>query len=175
MKKHHIALYALFLLLLSTIVYSCKTTENNYRQAYERTMARDSARTDFTQTVYGRYRSQVAEVPLEYAGDTITARRTQVTVTTDGGATRDSLHQYCVVAGEFKQLFNAKSMQERLVNSGLSGAFVVQNREPYYYVLAGSFRDFASALALRNRLQSAPPFALRSPAPYILIPTVYFD
>lgn len=170
MKLSKILMIAALGMTVASALQSCKTTEKNYREAYERTMARDSDRTEFESTVYGRYRRQVSDVPMEYGGDTVTARRTMVSVTKDGGGLRENLKKYCVVAGEFKQLFNAQSMRNRLVDNGYPGAFLVQTREPYYYVLAGSFADMKAAMELKAKLTDTPPFKLKAPAPYILLP-----
>lgn len=150
----------------------CKTSEKNYREAYERTIARDNERADFDDTVYGRYRRDVKTTPTVTAsGDTLDVRSTYVTVTPDGGGIPENLKRYCVVAAEFKQLFNARSVRQRFVDGGVPGAFIVQTREPFYYVVAGSYSDFAEAEALLQKLKTTAPLPLKPPSPYILSPS----
>lgn len=160
----------IFLISVCILVLSgCRTTEKNYREAYERTLARDSSRTDFDETVYGRYRRDIREVPVFTESDTVNSRLVKVEITPDGGAIPENLKQYCVVVAGFKQLFNARSMRERLVDAGVPGAFVVQTREPFYYVVAGSFSAFPDAIALLRRMEQKPPFRLPE-KPYLLTP-----
>lgn len=159
-------------LALAAALTGCKTSEKNYREAYERTIARDNERADFDETVYGRYRRAVKSTPtVTESGDTLDVRSTFVTVTPDGGGIAENLKKYCVVAAEFKQLFNARSVQRRLVDGGVPGAFIVQTREPFYYVVAGSYSDFAEAEALLQKMKTASPLPLKPPSPYILTPS----
>lgn len=158
-------------ILATMILLGCKTNENNYRQAYEKTMARDSLRTDFNETVYGRYRREVREVENVQGSDTARVTVARVSVTPNGGAVRENLKKYNVVVAGFKQLLNASSMRERFVDGGYPGAFIVQTPEPYYYVVAGSFRTLGEAIALRDTLTATSPVPLRSPHPFILVPT----
>lgn len=148
----------------------CKTSEKNYREAYERTMARDSSRTDFDQTIYGRHRREVREGTIAQGTDTVATRRVRVTVTPDEGALNEQLKKYCVTVGEFKQLFNARSLRDRIRDAGYPGAFIVQTAEPYYYIVAESTADAAAATAAVTKLRANPPFPLRAPAPFILLP-----
>lgn len=165
MKQILILLSASMLL----VMFGCKTTEKNYREAYERTLARDSSRTDFDETVYGQYRRDIREIPVFTESDTVNSRLVKVTVTEGGGAIPEDLKQYCVIAAEFKQLFNARSMRERLVEAGIPGAFVIQTKEPFYYVVAGSYAALPDALALLRRMEKNPPFRLPA-KPYLLTP-----
>ena len=130
-------------------VSSCKVSEKNYRQAYERAVAGDSARTDIRNTVYG-----------------------SCTVAPDQAATPDSLHRYNVCVASFKQRFNANSLRTRLEQNGYAGAMVLQTTEPFYYVVALSTNDVNTAAATLQQLVTAPPFRL-SQTPFILIPRLY--
>lgn len=167
MKK---LLYAVLgIVLMSGVLVSCKTSEKNYRQAYERTMARDSARTSFDETIYGRYRRQARTENVKVGDDTVSMQRITVYVNREGGAVRENLKRYCVVAASFKQLFNARSVRQRLVDNGYPGAFIVQTKEPYYYVVALSTTDLAQAREALGKLTTQPPFPLKEP--FILRPT----
>jgi hypothetical protein len=148
---------------------ACKTTESNYRNAYERTVNHaDSTRTEFEQTIYGKYRRQMRDVAMRIDGDTVQTKAQRVTVTKDVVKNAVTLRRYNVVVGEFKQLFNAKSMCERLIEGGHSDAFVVQTAEPYYFVIIGSFNKGAEAVACRDAIAAKPPFKLKDGLPFIL-------
>lgn len=164
-------LMALVITVPLIMTVSCKTTEKNYRTAYERTIAaNDTNRLDFDQTIYGRHRRQMKPRPMVVAGDTLDIRAQQVSLTKECGGIRENIKQYNLVAGEFKQLFNAKSMCERLRQHGYPGAFVVNTNEPYYYVIASSCNHPDQAREALNKLRDAPPFKLRPGLPFILSP-----
>ena len=162
-----------YIFLALVAMTACKTNENNYREAYERTMARDSARTDFDETIYGRYRREARNTVLtDDSGDTAKVTVMRVYVTADGGGIRESLKKYNVVVAGFKQLLNANSMRQRFQDGGYPGAFVVETPEPYYYVVAQSFIDLAPAKAACAKLRESTPVTLRAPYPYILVPPI---
>lgn len=153
-------------------VSSCKVSEKNYRQAYERAVAGDSARTDIRNTVYGAQRRNVDEGFLVNGSDTLRTQRLSCTVAPDQAATPDSLHRYNVCVASFKQRFNANSLRTRLEQNGYAGAMVLQTSEPFYYVVALSTNDVNTAAATLQQLVTAPPFRL-SQTPFILIPRLY--
>lgn len=154
------------------VMSACKPTEANYRQAYNAAVAgRTSA--DADSTIYGGARRMMKERTAVIAGDTVAAKSQWVAAAKDGGGTNESIKKYCVVAGQFKQLFNAKSMRDRLVGMGYPGAFVVQDREPYYYVVALSSSDAAEAAKCLDRLRGESQLALKAPLPYLLIPSQF--
>lgn len=162
---------AIFLTVTVFTFTGCKTTEKNYRQAYERTVNSGNPNnvTDFNQTIYGRQRSAARDVAgVTSSGDTINTRVTAVAVTPDGGGINEWLKRYNVCVGEFKQLFNAKSLRTRFVDAGYPRSFIVQNSEPYYYILAGSYDTLDQAVEALKALESANPITLQIGFPYIL-------
>ena len=156
--------------LAAILIPSCKTTEKNYRTAYERTMtAQDTTHLEFEQTIYGRYRRDVRVSESIVGGDTVATRIQRVFIT-PGDSVPNMLKSYNLVVGQFKQLFNAKSMRQRLCDKGYTGAFVVQTAEPYYYVVAQDHDDQSQAAAALKRMRANPPFRLRDPLPFLLRP-----
>lgn len=155
--------------LLSTGFWSCKTTEANYRAAYERAMAgRDSALA-LENTIYGHERQRIDTRKIRVGQDTIEVMRQLVKITPDGGGIRENLRQYCVVVGRFKQRFNALQMQERITAEGdVPGAFVVETAEPFYYVVSRSFSTLQEAAAMVADYRRKPPLPMKSPLPFIL-------
>jgi len=156
------------LMLLTT---GCKTTEQDYKNAYDRTInANDSTRTDFKDTIYGKYRRAVRDEQIKVGNDTIDTRIIDVTIAKDTGATNTTMKRYCVVTAEFKQIFNARSMQDRLIEQGITNAFIVQTAEPFYYVIADSYEELTPALALIEKLRKQQVIKFKEPAPYVLQP-----
>lgn len=157
-------------LLLTMVVTSCRTTEENYRAAYDKAIVgRDSA-IAFDNTIYGRHRRNIGVQTLAGAdGDTVEMRTLYVKLTEGGGGVKEWLRPYSVVVGQFKTSTNAISMRERLVDAGYSGAFVVENGEPYYFVLLSSFPTREEALAEIAAIKKSKfPFPMKDPLPYVL-------
>lgn len=156
--------------LATILITSCKTTEKNYRTAYERTMtAQDTTHLEFEQTIYGRYRRDMRVSESIVGGDTVATRIQRVFIT-PGDSVPNKLKTYNLIIGQFKQLFNANSMRQRLRDMGYTGAFVVQTAEPYYYVVAQDYDDQSQAAAALKRMRANPPFRLRDPLPFLLRP-----
>ncbi len=157
------------LALIALATSSCKTTEANYRAAYDKAIAgRDSA-TAIDKTIYGTHRRNIgSRLSVTASGDSAEVRTRQVAITEGGGGVSEWLRPYNVVVGQFKQAFNAKSMRERLADSGFPKSFVVQNGEPYYFVILSSHDTEAEAVKAANAIPSNFPITLHSPLPYIL-------
>ena len=156
-------------LLLS--VSGCKTSEKNYRTAYEKTVNSDNDYnvTDFDKTVYGRHRRAVRETQAEApSGRKTPTRIITVSVTEDGGGIREWLKRYSVCVGSFKQLFNANSLRQRLTENGYPRTFIVQNAEPYYYILVDSSDNLDEMIDLSRKLSADSPVTLKDGFPFIL-------
>lgn len=157
----------LFAALAFLSAISCKTTEENYRAAYQR--AKENDRAGIDSTIYSRIRQEARPMQISIDGDTVGMRSEYVSVT-DGqpDATAETLKRYNVVVAQFKQQFHAKSAGRRFVEAGYPGTFIVQTREPLYYVVAFSTSDVAAARDTLRKIQSAPPFTLQPDVPWIL-------
>lgn len=151
----------------ASLATGCRTSETNYRAAYEKTVGTDGY-DGLRGTIYDK-RRHVDESPAIVSGnDTIHTLTLNVAVTADGGGIRENLRQYSVVAAQFKQKFNAQSMRERLLKSGYPGAFVVETGEPYYYVVAASFASRDEAVKSLKELKESQPVVMKAPLPFIL-------
>lgn len=150
---------------------ACKTTEANYRAAYEKAVAdNDRDVTPFEATIYNRIRSQMREQTYTLEGKEIKTYSIRVKVTEDGGGIREWLKRYNLVVAEFKQVFNARSMRQRLVDSGFPRTFIVENGEPYYYIIVDSTNDLGEAAAFADSIRAEGnfPLPLKDGFPYIL-------
>ena len=165
MKAVHILLLTLF---TSMVFASCKTTEANYKAAYEKTIAARDSSESIDDTIYGKERRQKNTNTVESAHGNVEVTTQLVKVTKDGGGTPENLRRYNVVAGQFKQQFNAISLRNRLADNGYPGAFVVETAEPYYYIVTGSYATIDEAVDALNKLRAAPPQGVREPCPFIL-------
>lgn len=159
----------LLIALLILGLWSCKPTETNYRQAYERAVAaKDSADSDLDNTIYGKARRDFAMQQLVVGADTVDVKVQHIKVTPDGGGINENLRRYNVVAGQFKQVFTAKSLRERLFEAGYPASFVVETSEPYYYVIASSHDDASASVEALRRLEADKPVGMKPPVPFIL-------
>ncbi|MDE6454049.1 MAG: hypothetical protein K2L27_07600 [Muribaculaceae bacterium] len=157
--------------ILALAAASCRTSEANYRAAYEKAVAvRDDA-TPLDSTVYGKMRREMQRSVLVAGTDTVPVRVLHVSPTPAADGTPGTIRApYGIVAGQFKQLFNARSLCARLHETGYTEASVVNTAEPYYYVVASWQPDAASAAAALRELERAAPVALREPLPFVLQP-----
>lgn len=146
----------------------CKTTEANYRAAYEKAIAGRDSSDNIDATVYGNVRRQKSTKTVVTDRGDVEVTTQLVRVTADGGGFPEMLKRYNVVAGQFKQKFNAISLRNRIADEGWPGAFVVETGEPYYYVVAVSEADFNTAVHALNDMKANMPQGVRAPCPFIL-------
>lgn len=147
---------------------SCKTTEENYRKAYEKAVAARDEGTDIDSTVYGQVRRQADVRTVDTPSGPVELRRQDVAVTEGQDFGQDALARYGVVAAQFKQRFNAESMRSRMAAAGFDSALVVETAEPLYYVVVASHPHIDQAIATLETLRASTPVALREPCPFIL-------
>lgn len=159
-----------FILLAGALlgIASCKTSEENYRAAYEKAIAGRDSLTALDNTIYGAGRRNMGSRTAVAGADTAEVRTARVAVTDGGGGIREWLHPYSVVVGQFKQLFNAHSMRERLADAGYPRAFVVETAEPYYYVILSSHDSQSEAIHALAAIPSDFPVAMKAPLPFVL-------
>lgn len=166
MKKIIVGLTLAGVVALSALT-GCRTTEANYRAAYEKAIEnRDKNAVD--STIYGRFRQEMKQTVVVSGNDTVPVKVQYVSVTEDGGGIREYIRPYNIVVGEFKQVFNAKSLRQRLVDAGYPRAFVVNTREPYYFVIINGYDKVSQARPALDSLRRNPPVVMRDPLPFIL-------
>ena len=163
--------HILLILVLAIAVTACRTSEANYRSAYEKAVAGRDESAPVDSTIYGTFRRQMRTTMLSTATDTAELRVMHISVTPEEGERKvhpDVNDGYGVVAGQFKTLFNARSLCSRLREAGYPDAFVVQTAEPYYYVIASWQPEGNAAIAAARELKDKAPVAMRKPLPYLL-------
>lgn len=160
MKK----IFAIAIMIVS--LAACKTTEENYRAAYEKTIAaRDEADRE---TIYGAQRRDIHHQAVISGADTIPVVIENVSPVSADKEPVPAVLAYNVVAGRFKQQFNAFSLRDRLFEAGYKDAMVVKTAEPYYYIVTSTFASPKDAKAALEKLKAAAPVAMSDPLPFIL-------
>lgn len=151
--------------MMALALSACKTTEANYRAAYEKAMEKDRAGVD--STVYARIRQEARPQKVIIGSDTLAMRGEYVVLTAGMDQNPELFRTYNIVTGQFKQLFTAKNMRKRLNDAGFDSAIVVQTKEPLYYVIAMSVGTPAEASAALVKVKDSG-FPLRDPFPWVL-------
>lgn len=153
------------MLLLATLtLQACKTTEENYRAAYDVAKAKkDEGLTN--EEITGMLREEAMPKSV-YKGDSIPLKGLYVRYV-EGGIDDRAL-RYNVVAASFMQQFNAHSVFTRLRDGGYPNPVILEDKDGRYYVAALTTASLDTAVATLRQLQSASPVSLRPPYPYIL-------
>ncbi len=157
--------------LISAVVLfifaSCKTSEVNYRAAYD--IAKQKSMEGVDADTYEKMQQESMPKKVVSGGDTLRMMRASVNVAKYEGNEDVALKRYNVVVAQFKQIFNAKAMMGRLKNQGYN-AIVLQNPDLLYYVVAGSLDNKGEAVELIKKLTNDESIVLREPYPCILEP-----
>ncbi len=159
MKKIFFAIAALGLLAAG-----CRTTEKNYREAYEKALEkRDEGLTAEERLALERERATPKSV---YRGDSIPLKAMWVNTVAETSAS--AAKEYNVVTGSFRQQFNATSAMKRLREGSYPGAFLLIDAEKNFIVAARTTESLDSAVAALDTLREKSPIPLRAPYPFIL-------
>lgn len=148
----------------------CKTTEANYRQAYQTAVAQREESAGIDSTIYARIRNSATTSSLIVDGDSLPVRTEYIGFTDGGGMDKERMKKYNVVVGQFKQVFNARQMRERLKAAGYGDAFIVHTREPLYYVAVSTSDSPEDIISEWKRVTSDKSIVLRAPMPFVLQP-----
>ena len=148
---------------------ACKTTEQNYRSAYQTAVSHREESSGVDSTIYARIRNSARVSQLAVGSDTLDIRTEYIGYPEGGGSSRENVERYNVVVGQFKQIFNAKAMRKRLIEQGYD-AMIINTREPLYYVVAASCSTAAEAAEQLARVKADSKIVLKAPLPFILQP-----
>lgn len=159
-KSSIIAISASVLFILA----GCKAKESTYKAAYEKAQEREIADESIkTPTVVEddsdasvsivKETPEVSVTKVEPASD---VRVTKERVSTIDNNDATKLMTYNVVLGSFSITTNAIGLKDQLVADGYN-AFVAQNANGWYRVIAASFGDRESATAEREKIQARYP------------------
>ncbi len=143
---------------------SCKSSEANYRAAYDTTIARQREKEGVDSATYARIEAERTANTTMISGDSVRMVTDRVNIV-DG--TLSDLKPYGVVVGEYKQLFNARSFRNRLKGKG-HPSYVVKNSESTYYVIAKGFDTAPEAAAYLDTVARTLEIRIPIPKPWIL-------
>lgn len=147
---------SLILLAALGVLSSCKTTEANYKAAYEAAAEHRASKSDAEDDFLNRPDQSV--IITEFLSPVKTSDKDSVIP--------DETPKYAVAVNKFKQVFNAKALCERLRNEGFNGAYVARNPSDEYYVMAKGFGDETQAKAFMEEIKTdrRVPFGRGYPA-----------
>lgn len=174
MKQRHILTAAAIAATVAGALLAggCKTTEANYRAAYERAVAtRDADKDPIDNTIYAAIRNEALPSVAVAGTDTLNFKYERLTVT-EGQETPGALRRYNVVAGQFKQAFNARAMAQRMRDNGYTETFLAQTAEPLYYVVTFATDDAMEARRALQMLSEDTNVRLLPPAPFVVSPSM---
>lgn len=144
--------YTILILLAVLFLPACKTSEENYRAAYELAT-----------------KNKTQDEPDDAALDEENVQWTEyVTFEEKCGGKREDVKKYMVIVGQFKQLFNAKALRNRLAENGYENAVVVRDGKTQYYVSACSFDTKEDAENALKKVAADKNVPSLSPLPKIL-------
>ncbi len=155
--------------VLLLILASCRTTEANYRGAYELAKQPNEQHDSLTANLIA---NEQAPTIVNVGDETMKLRKEYVSLVADEGATKDMLRQYNVVVGRFRQIFNARSMASRMSSLGYK-SYILVNRTPAYFVAVASTDSINEALQLYKSVELDTRVVYKAPFPWVLEPAQY--
>lgn len=138
---------------------SCKTSEANYRAAYEATRAAQAAVDSDDDGLDENTRRLLAKNSRQKHATHIVGNDTIQYVTIFGRLSDNQsvgqLPQFSVVSNAFSQIFNAQALCKRLKEAGFDNAYIFYTSTPDYYVAAGGSDDISDIPAIMKALEKA--------------------
>ena len=153
------------LLLAGTLLTACHSSEQNYREAYEKAMER--RQTGIEAETYAKIDAERQRYTHVINGDSVRMVYVNANVAIDS---TDIAHDYNVVVATFTQRINAKSYRDRLREEcGLKGSYVLYGgKDKQYFVVAQGFETSGEAAAMLHDLDKRVCLKILEPLPWIL-------
>lgn len=167
---------AIIATLALTVFSGCKTSEKNYRTAYETARQHQIERNGGEDLTNGVALTQTGMFkPAAHTIGDVTFPMATTWVRSESGVTSplDSLHRYNVAVGQFKQIFNARALFNRLKNSHYPDAVMMKTSEGYYVVASMSTNVPVEALKGLEEVKADTTIKPREPFPFILRPAQF--
>ncbi len=163
-KKKFLLIIGCVLLLMATVT-SCKTTEENYRKAYDAAIEKQNE--GYTaDELLGMAREEAIPRTV-FNGDSIPLKGVYVnTVKLDPPV--EAALRYNIIVATFKQKFNAMSVLDRLRQKGYQDGRLLIDKDQTYYVAAYTTDSLGKAVETLREIEKSSPVAMKSPCPYIL-------
>ncbi|MBQ0095069.1 MAG: SPOR domain-containing protein [Bacteroidaceae bacterium] len=136
----------LFILLSAVTMLSlsaCKSSQNAYKEAYEKAIQGDEPKTVVEEPVQNQTKSEVANV---------TVREEKVTVVSG-----DGIKAYGIVCGSFSLKANADALRQKLIGDGYPAVVVVNEAGKTYRVVVASYDTKEQAADAREQFKAKYP------------------
>lgn len=138
---------AIVAVLVSMLATSCKTSEENYKAAYDIAARKQIGGAGRDVSGFIEREKRLSEY-TRINGDTVRVLTQQVRMIDGDDADVDN---FGVVVGDFKQVFNARSFRERInAEETTFKSYVVINGEKRYYVIYRGFDSREDAAKFLN-------------------------
>ena len=141
---------SIFYLLIAGTVLSlsaCKSSQNAYKEAYEKAVSGDEPKTVIEEPVTQN------EPPTAEDVSNISVREEKVSVVSGD----QDIKAYGIVCGSFSLKANADALRERLIKDGYKAVVVVNEAGKTYRVVCASFDTKEEAVAERNSFKAKYP------------------
>lgn len=163
MTRYILLLTAMIMLALT----GCKTSEANYRAAYEK--AKNKGQSEAVDPeVYQKIAQEEGPATLTVGGISFPGRAMYLSSVPVENVPNGKIDKYSVTTAKFKQTFNARMMAKRLAENGFADAFVTRDRDDNYYVIAMSTDNLDEALQALDKLKGLQVGA-NAPFPYVIV------
>ncbi len=161
------AIYGI-MLVMAIALASCHSNEANYRAAYEKARERVVERMPegLDEETYALIRAEQDRNIEVVNGDSVMIVRKFCNLTDEKS---NIAKRYNVVVAQFKQIFNAKSMRDRLHKEhGYPSYLLFDSREAVYYVIVKAFDEKDVAVAFLKDLEKNNQITVLIPKLWIL-------
>ena len=138
-----------YILIAGTVLSlsACKSSQNAYKQAYEKAVSGDEAKTVVEEPVV------VNEAPKAEDVSNVSVREEKVSVVSGD----QDIKAYGIVCGSFSLKANADALRQRLVDDGYKAVVVVNEAGKTYRVVCASFDTKEEAVSERNNFKARYP------------------
>ena len=153
------------MLMAAVLLTACHSSEQNYREAYEK--AAERRKTGIGAEEYAKIEAERQRYTHVINGDSVRMVYMNVNVAIDS---TDVAYDYNVVVASFTQRINAKSYRDRLRQEcGLKGSYVLfGGKDKQYFVVAQGFDNSTDAAAMLHDLDKKVCLKILEPLPWIL-------
>ena len=153
------------MLMAAVLLTACHSSEQNYREAYEKAAERRT--TGIGAEEYAKIEAERQRYTHVINGDSVRMVYMNVNVAIDS---TDVAHDYNVVVATFTQRINAKSYRDRLRQEcGLKGSYVLfGGKDKQFFVVAQGFDNSTDAAAMLHDLDQKVCLKILEPLPWIL-------
>lgn len=165
MKPLHI-LAMIFVIIVAISLTGCHTNEKIWADSAGKVTNKMQQTGGIDSTVYAKIRKEARPSVVKVGNDTMALVTQSIYLSADQPYAQ--LKRYNIVVGQFKQLFNARSMRERLYAAGYVNPYIVETTEPLYYVVAEGCDELHQAYGLLHKVIKENAVTMKDPFPYVI-------